>query len=126
MARGVRSAARRWDPGAGARGCKHGAAGTAMCTGMGGEQRVLVLPACVLASWQIRLHVPLEQSVTLERAEVVSWGDGGRMSPATPRQLQSPDVFEARAWTWWEVSPELPVRNCHVAIVSLAVAVRCC
>uniref|UniRef100_A0A663LQG5 Family with sequence similarity 78 member B n=1 Tax=Athene cunicularia TaxID=194338 RepID=A0A663LQG5_ATHCN len=107
MARGVRSAARRWDPSAGARGCQHGAVGTATC--MGTEGAAGPRAACLRpASWQIRLHVPLEQLVTLERAEVVSWGDGGRMSPTTPRQLQSPDVFETRAWTRssWEL-PDL-------------------
>lgn len=90
-----------------------------------GEQRVLLLPARVLASWQIHLHVALEHLGTLERAEVVSCrGDGTRVSPAACRQLQSPDAFGARAWTQQEVSPKLPACNCHVAIVSLAVVAR--
>lgn len=92
-----------------------------------GEQRVLVLPARVLVSRQVCLHVALERLGTLERAEVVTCqGDGGPAAPAARRQLQSPDAFEARARTQQEVSPELPARNCHVAIVSLAVAMWCC
>lgn len=97
------------------------------CLGLPVEHRILLPPACILVSWQIRLHVALERLGMLQQAEIVTClGGGSCVFTGTHGPLQSPDAFEARAWARWEVSPKLPARNCHVAIVSPAVAVRCC
>lgn len=81
-------------------------------------QALGVMPAHVLALWQIHLCVALEHLGTREIAEVViCQGDGGHLQAAV-------DTSGAGAWTQQEVSPELPAR--HVAIVSPAVAQQCC